>query len=348
MKKIWKPLVLLLTVTLCLGTLAGCTGDAPASPNAPDGGNASGPTVTVIRDIYNEPIKIALVINGLSAGNVPVIAAYENAIKDFDNITLTVFDSSFDVTRQISLMADAVAQGYDAIILDALDGDALVPAVIEAESMGVPVIAKNVPVNTSHSACVRGDDIMIGTLAAQGMYERLGNDANIVLLDCDAAQVTVVFMSKGFKDWAAANTNWNIIEHANIAQWSTENANTAMRDFLTRHDDIDGVWTAFDDMAIGAIRAIEGAGLNPADFVIWGQEGTTAMWEAIQEGKASGTVLSNQYDNTARQITMALWCIQTGITGHSAGFTATPVIYSELLNVTIDNLQEASGIKRSK
>jgi len=74
--------------------------------------------------------------------------------------------------------------------------------------------------------------------------------------------------------------------------WNRAKAYNETRDMLTTHPDIDGVWCANDDMAMGAIQALKEAGLA-GKVMVSGIDGTPEMLDAIKAGTAATTVMSD-------------------------------------------------------
>ena len=61
---------------------------------------------------------------------------------------------------------------------------------------------------------------------------------------------------------------------------------------LVAHPDIDGVWTANDDMGMGAIQALKEAGLA-GKVLVTGADGVPEMFDAIKGGLAAATILND-------------------------------------------------------
>ena len=357
MKTNRKLLALFLAVILCLSFISGCSNNTPTNNNSTTNSDTPANSTTDsgstslgqsdIRNVYTDGVKIAYIPLGMAAASAPAtVNALKHAVKDFSAIKIDVFDPNYDLNRQITLLNDCATQGYDAIILCALDSAALNPTVTEIETMGIPIITEGNTVTAIHTAYVAADSHTVGEAAGQALQEKMGNEGNVVLLDVPVGNLDTVFLGKGLEDFAKENTNWNIIAYANIEAWSTENAATAMRDFLTMYDDINAVFAVYDDMAIGAMQAIKSAGRDKDGILIYGQEGTTAMLEYIKSGEVAGTVFKDTFDIMSSIVNMALYAIQLGITGTNSGFSKTPEIKSTADIIDIGNVEAFSYIKR--
>jgi ribose transport system substrate-binding protein len=76
------------------------------------------------------------------------------------------------------------------------------------------------------------------------------------------------------------------------AKWDRTQAYNDTKAMLVAHPDIDGVWTANDDMAMGAIQALKEAGLS-GKVLVSGCDGIPEMFDAIKGGLAAATILND-------------------------------------------------------
>jgi ribose transport system substrate-binding protein len=89
------------------------------------------------------------------------------------------------------------------------------------------------------------------------------------------------------------------------AQWDRTKAYNATREMLVAHPDVDGVWTANDDMAMGAIQALKDVGLAGKVKVV-GCDGIPEMFDAIKGGLAAATVFNDGKYQAQLCLAMAL------------------------------------------
>jgi ribose transport system substrate-binding protein len=76
------------------------------------------------------------------------------------------------------------------------------------------------------------------------------------------------------------------------AQWDRTQAYNITKAMLVAHPDVDGIWTANDDMAMGAIQALKEAGLA-GKVLVSGCDGIPEMFAAIKSGLAAATILND-------------------------------------------------------
>ena len=124
-----------------------------------------------------------------------------------------------------------------------------------------------------------------------------GDTINIVILEGTVGASAAVGRSKGFNEAMDASPNkakYKILA-SQTGDFTRQKGQEVMESFLNSYrDDIDVLFAQNDDMALGAIQAIEAAGLKPSkDIVIVGADAVKGMFNAIMEGKANATVECN-------------------------------------------------------
>ena len=344
MKKVTKNILfLVLAVVMAASLLAGCGTASGGASTA--GGTTAATTAKAGKNPNTDPIKIAVIpMSQLGSNNIPVAKAWNEMLSEFPNITVTMMEANYDPTTQIKLINECVTQGYDGIVLEATDAAAISNAVKAAEDAGVVVITNNVDCQAVHTALIQNSDVTAGQSAAKSIAALLNNTGNIVILDGDIAQSTVRFYGAAFDEWITKNTSIKVLSHEHVAKWSTENANTMMRDILTKYDTINAVWVANDDMASGAISAIKAAGRD--GILVWSYGGTQVGLQAIKDGTLAGCNYADTYSVTVAQIYASLYCIASGVNSKTLGLTETPVLSVSCPTVTKENVDLYLDIQR--
>jgi ABC-type sugar transport system substrate-binding protein len=337
MKKV-LAIVLALCLALSLVCLTGC-GDSKDE----ESGSAGLGMATKAKDVSSEPVKIAYIPLSASGETVTMtLEGFDYALAGYPNVTYQVYDPQFDVTTQLEMMNECITQGVDCIILQAADTTALNNVIAEAESAGIPVITQNTGCSAVRTVHVTNSDYNSGYQAGEYLDTNniIAKDANVIVLDVVAEIKPNCRMGTGFTDYAKEKTNWNILAEQGIENTSQENANTAMRDLLTKYDDIDAVYCVNDDCAMGALQAIEAAGRENDGIIIWGFEGHPSTLKAIKEGRIYGTSYADLFTSSYSIMMMALYFVETGFTGTNAGYEYAPVMEFSTVPCTTDNCDE--------
>ena len=357
MKKALKIIALLLVVIMAAGMLAACEKEEPAPSNTPgtnDSDNAPAASTGLEplkgKDIYNDPIKIS-VISISTAGIVNRI--YQMAFNDqavrYPNVQIDYKDGEYDPSKQITLIEEAITQGYDCIVLECMDPFALNDAVAKAERAGIPVMSTNAAEPQEvHSLHIAGADYSSGWAGGIELAKLSGNKGTAIVLDCPAMMKPGARMGTGFEEYIQDHTDIEIIEQYPIENWSSDNAQIAMREALTKYGagEITMVYCASGDIANGAMNAIDQAGRQGDGILIWGFMGYPMELDAIKEGKMAGTMFSDTYVQYSSLFYMCMNHIATGLTSVTGGYTSTPMVEQPMFPVTKDNIDDVMAVSR--
>jgi ribose transport system substrate-binding protein len=212
------------------------------------------------------------------------------AAQYFPGIELIVGDGQNDPSAQTTLIDNYIAQGVDVIIVNAVEKDALAPAVKRAMDAGIEVIEVDRTVSTPVTTTIKANDYDIGFIAGQRMVEILGGEGTVVELQGSAAASPTIDRHNGFMD-AIKDSNIEVIG-SNNADYDQAKGLQVMEDFLQRFPsgEIDAVFTHADIMTFGAIQAIEAQGRQD-EIKIVSIDGENAAIEMIAQGKMDSSVI---------------------------------------------------------
>jgi len=321
-------LIMVLALAVCLFAGCGSTTEAPAAEAAPA---AASTAAFVGKNIETETAKIAYIpISTAGVTNQIVKLAFDDCLQPYPNVVVDYFDPGYDAQTQITMVNDAVNQGYDLIFCECADPVSLATPIAEAEAAGVPVITLNLNTDAPHTLHLRGVDYLAGWTAAETLINDFGADSakNVIIIDCPAVMTATNLQAPGFLDYMEANSNWVLLADQNIDNFSQESANTATRDLLTKYDNVDIIFCMMDDLTTGVVQAIQASGRNDGSIIVYGNMGNPSTWEYMTNGSGEiyGLNFMDYYTQYFVAMSYALYYIQSGQCGAAMGFTATPVI----------------------
>ncbi len=164
-----------------------------------------------------------------------------------------------DVGEQKGLVAEALAAGVSGVVFNPTDDVAMREDLDRMAAAGIPVAIFINRMDGPQLTFVGADDIAIGHAVAQALIEGLGGKGKIVALDGTPSARTARDRAQGLRRAVAAHPGVELID-ARIGYLQRAPARAAMDELLAQHDRIDGVWTANDMMAFGAVDALAAAG----------------------------------------------------------------------------------------
>jgi len=213
-------------------------------------------------------------------------------------ITLKFSDAQGKQENQIKSVRGFITQGVNAIILAPVVETGWEPVLREAQKAKIPVILvdRGVSVDdpTLYATLIASDFIAEGKMAAEWLAKKLNGRAKIVELQGTPGAAPAMDRKKGFEAGIQATPDMRIIA-SQSADFRRSQGKEVMEALIKRHGkEIDAVYAHNDDMAIGAIQALEEAGRKPGvDVIVVSIDGVKGAFEAIVAGKLSCTVECN-------------------------------------------------------
>jgi ribose transport system substrate-binding protein len=202
--------------------------------------------------------------------------------EQYDNLSI-VIAAADGASQQANDLEDLMAvQQIDALVILPFESDPLTDPVryVKEQGIFVTVVDRGLAQEGIEDLYVAGDNPGFGQLAGEYFTERLSEGDNIVVL----RGIPTVIDDERVSAFSAAieGSGINVLdmEHAN---WNRDDGFEVMQDFLSRHQDIDGVWAGDDDVALGVIEAIQQADRADEMFVVGGG-GMKQMIERVSHG----------------------------------------------------------------
>lgn len=213
-------------------------------------------------------------------------------------IELKFADGQSKQENQIRALRSFVAQKVDYIILAPIVETGWDPVLREAKRAKIPVVIMDREVKTTDEslyACFVGSDFYEeGRMAADWLAANASGKTRIVELQGEPGSAAANERRKAFGDAIGKHAAFKIID-SQSGNFRRSGGKEVMEAFLKKHGrDIEIVYSHNDDMALGAIQAIEEAGLKPGkDIVIVSIDALKEAIQAIVDGKLNCTVECN-------------------------------------------------------
>lgn len=275
-----KFLKMALASTMVLGVLAGCSTSSNLENNTP--GQSTGNTGTT-----DGKVTIGLAVSTL---NNPFFVSLkegaEKAAKDA-GVELLVVDAQDDTAKQISGVEDLIQKKVSVLMINPTDSAAIVTAVEAANAANIPVITVDRAAEggqvVSHIA---SDNTAGGKMAGDFILEKLGGKGNIVELQGIAGTSAARDRGQGFHDAVDNKEGVNVVA-SQPADFDRAKGLTVMENILQGNKDIQAIFAHNDEMALGALQAVEAQG---KDILVVGFDATDDAVKSVKDGKMAATV----------------------------------------------------------
>ena len=234
-----------------------------------------------------------------------------------DGVDIQVEDAQNDVAKQLDQINNFIASGVDAIIVNPVDTSATQAMSDAAAAAGVPLVYVNrQPVNVDtlpdNQAFVASDERESGTLETKEVCRLLSEagktEANIYVMMGELSNQAAVQRTADIHDVMASGecgVTLNILQEQ-TANWSRDEAQDLMTNWLSTGEPFDAVISNNDEMAIGAIQAMKAAGISMADVIVGGVDATQDALAAMQAGDLDATVFQDAAGQGAGALDAAL------------------------------------------
>ena len=199
-----------------------------------------------------------------------------------------------DIEGQIAVFESEMVKGHDAIVLVPMNGTALIPKVMEANSAGIPVITADTRVDDGPAKVetfVGLDEQTSFAGMAQWVVDQLGGEGKVAILEGFRGSSTAELRLKGMMQVFDANAGIEVVASI-AADWDTEKGLKASEDILQAHPDVDAIIGSNDLMALGAVQAVKGAG-KLDDVIIVGDDAIPSALAALRSGELNATIDGN-------------------------------------------------------
>lgn len=261
------------------------------------------------------------------ADNEPVAVLFHNMAEPFFvfmnrelidearklKVKVNVVDGQASSPKQTSDVSNALTQGVTGIIIAPTDARAMVPAINEILSENVPVVTVDRRVDGARKPVphVGADNVAGGRKMAQWVVQNFPEGARIVFLAGQPGSSSAIDRAKGVHETlAAAGARYQVVAEQ-TANWARDQGLTVTQNILTSltGNPPQVIVAANDDMALGAVEAIQSAGLGKQGIKVLGYDASPEALRKVRDGEMAATV----EQSPGRQIRTALQVLVANI-----------------------------------
>jgi len=277
MNRILHPLLAsLLVFGIAACSKQGPDSAAPAAASAPAAAAADGQlTVGLAVSTLNNPFFVSL-----------RKGAEDEAQKD--GIKLITVDAQDDPAKQQASVEDLIQKKVNVILINPTDSSAVANVVKEATGKGIKVVSLDRSVNGAEvSAHIASDNVAGGKMAGEFLLQKLGGKGRIVELEGIAGSSAARERGEGFHKVVDGKADVKLLAKQ-PADFDRAKGLSVMENIIQGNKDIQGVFAHNDEMALGALKAIQAAGLK--NVVVVGFDATADAVAAVKAGTLAATV----------------------------------------------------------
>ena len=251
---------------------------------------------------------------------------------------LVYTDAAGSAAKQVADVRSMIAQGVDLIFLAPREEKPLAPVILEAKNAGIPVILLDR--NVDQSLAEAGEDFVTfigsdfveeGRRVGQWLVNANDGEAKIIELEGTTGSSPANDRKKGFDDVIAQYPDMEILA-SQSGDFARDEGRQVMETLLQAHPDVNVVYAHNDEMAIGAISALEAAGRTPGEDVkVLSIDGGKEAVQLVVDGKINYIVECNPRFGPKAFDTME---------AYASGEEVPPLIINEDRDYTAENAEE--------
>lgn len=223
---------------------------------------------------------------------------------DENGLSVQIEDAQNDVAKQLDQINNFIASGVDAIIVNPVDTSATQAMSDAAAAAGVPLVYVNrqpinvdtLPDNQAFVASNEAESSRQGFIEQCNQWAAAGKtEVNVYVMQGELSNQAAVQRTQNYYDVIEAGecaVTVNVIDQQ-TANWSRDQAQTLMTNWLSTGAAFDGVLANNDEMAIGAIQAMKAAGIDMGSVIVSGVDATQDALASMEAGELDITVFQN-------------------------------------------------------
>ena len=210
------------------------------------------------------------------------------------NLTWVSAQFNGDIEGQIGVMEAELVKSPDAIVLVPMNATALIPKIMEANSMGIPVITADTRAEEGMAdieTFVGLDEKQSFMGMAEFVVEQLGGQGKIAILEGFRGSSTAELRLEGMMEVFDAAEGIEVVASIS-ADWDQEKGLKASEDILQANPDVDAIVGSNDLMALGAVQAVKSAG-KLGEVLVVGDDAIPSALSALVAGELDATIDGN-------------------------------------------------------
>ena len=251
--------------------------------------------------VFASPLRAAEAVHNvaLSIFEAPSdhITLWVKSLKQHPAVTsgmvkITVFQGNGDYVAQDAVTDVIASRKTDAAIIIANDVDMGARFVTKLNDAGIPVMAAGVHVGAGDVLGYIGpDDVAAGYLTAKAVFDAMGGAGGVVVLRGPDMSPVTAARNQGIEEALREYPGIHVVDSGS-ANWWQMDAYNQMQIWLSRYPDrIEGVVAQNDDMALGALRALQTERALP--IPVAGIDGIPEAVEAVEKGEMLQTLFQD-------------------------------------------------------
>ncbi|MGI6776993.1 MAG: substrate-binding domain-containing protein [Acetivibrionales bacterium] len=309
MRRVFSILIVLSLLAVLFTACAGSSESKPADTGSQPANEVEKKTGTEEQKTAAEE-KIVIGFTHCNLSN-EFMVTLQNGLEDRAKelgVELLCTNPEMDPEKQMQQVESFIAQKVDAIIMDPVDADASSPAVKKIQEAGIPIVNVNSVTEAEPDAFIGSNDEEAAEIAINYIADRLNGKGKIAMIHGNPGQSAEIKRSDGAYRELKKYPDIELVAEQE-ATWSREKAMALTENWIQAFPDLDAIFSQNDEMAMGALKALEDNGIKQ-DVVLIGVDAIPDALQAIKDGRLDATVFQDAYSQGSGSVDLALKIIK--------------------------------------
>ncbi|MGI6669562.1 MAG: sugar ABC transporter substrate-binding protein [Acetivibrionales bacterium] len=306
-----KTSVILIALLLVLCLFVGCT----SGNKQTEGTGTTGQTDKTSSEgtAGEKPVKVMVLAKLLSDPYCTwLMDMTEKYLKeDYPDVEYTVLDQQGDPANTESFYDQAILEGYDVVIMQKVSGSQDTDALLQSYAeKGLRTVIINNQVDDGVSCSVFFPEFVMGNMIGNYAAEILPQNAKVCMIKSTPSLFSSEERSKGYLEALKSRPDVTILDTQNVENWNKDIAINVMSDWCQRFDQIDGILSMNDGMALGAIEAAKADNRDVGEMKFFGIDGLADGCLSIKAGELNATVLQDAAIMAKKGVEVAMQLVE--------------------------------------
>lgn len=250
------------------------------------------------------------------------------------NINVTTFDARDDLANQVADVEDMIVRDFDGVMMVPIEVEGMAPSVESLVDAGIPTVTVDRYVDgvdvLSH---VGADNVEGGRMAAHYIAEKLGGEGKVLEMSGTPGASPTIDRGGGFNEVMEEEYPEIEILDQQTGRFMRGEGMSVMEDLLAAHPEAEAIFCHNDDMALGALEAIDDEG-RLEDMIVVGFDAIEDALNEIEAGRLDATIEQFPQGQSQRALEILAEYVRDGV-------EPDPEVYLKPAIITEDNLDEA-------
>ncbi len=228
----------------------------------------------------------------------PFFVDMTESAKTMDNDTLKIFvQASQDELKQNQIIENFIAQEVDAICIVPINSESIIPAILKANKANIPVINVDNKINIESAKSqgakiafyIGSDNYEGGELAGRYIIEKLNGKGEVAILEGVSGNDAAIKRKGGFENALKSSPEIEIVA-SQAADWNRQKASEVFQAIITANPNLNAVFAANDEMALGAIATLKNNNIELNSLVVVGFDAVDEAIKSVEKKELDATI----------------------------------------------------------